>query len=224
MFALAGHLLPGVAFGRERFAIWRYDSSPIGPFSGIGRFDAEGRMTLYTSTPASADLIRVWHRVHDVKGGDARVEISGGRLRATARPDDAAEVEIDLALGQTLATRGMNLALALTLPPVRASRPFLLASAPLARALLGTGPGAFIGRTETGIEIRVAARSLDRVRDGRAVVAGTDCGPIRPIDDPPDWGALRMPRLPHLLALRLVVDAGVPDLARSATSTVRATA
>jgi hypothetical protein len=216
MFTLEGQLLPGVAFGRERLAIWRWDASPIGPASALGRIDGEGRLTIYTAAPAYADLLRVWHRVHDVKRGEVRVALEGGRLRAIARPDDAAEVEVDLALGQTLATRGMNLALALTLPCVRESDLFVRASGPLARALLGVGPRrGFAGRTETGVPVRGAARRIERVRDGRALVGGADCGAMRVVDDPPDWGEIVMPRLPYLLTLKLFVDAPMPDLTRA---------
>src|SRR5437899_1581629 len=98
MFALDGQLLPGVAFGRERFVIWRWDRSPIGPASALGRVDGEGRLTVYTAAPAYADVLGVWHRIHDVKRGEVHVSLEGGRLRALARPDDAAEVEVDLAL------------------------------------------------------------------------------------------------------------------------------
>lgn len=220
MFSLEGFLLPGVAFGRERFVVWRYAESPIGPYSGIGRIDLQGRMTVYTAVPASADLQRVWHRIHDVKRGETRVEVGGGRLRAVARPDDAAEIEVDCAVGFTLPSAALSLSLALKPRFVREHALFLAAAGPVARVLLGVGAGRrFAGRTETGVGLRVAARTIRAVREGRALVGGQDCGPLRAVDDPPDWGEVVMPRRPYLLGCRLLVDAAVPDLSRAAPAT-----
>ncbi len=219
MFALEGHLLPGVAFGKERFVVARWDRSPIGPVSALMRHDAEGRLTVYSATPAYADLLRAWHRVHDYKRGETRVAVEGGRLRASAAPEDAAPVELDVALGQTCVTRALNLTLALTLPFIRDSEAFVRASGLLATPLLGVGPGRrFAARTETGTPVCVAARKILAIEGGRASVGGADCGGLRPIDDPVDWGELKMPRSPYLFACRMAVDADVPDLSRGAAA------
>ncbi|MBI3747781.1 MAG: hypothetical protein HY262_02885, partial [Chloroflexi bacterium] len=59
----------------QRFVVWRWAQSPLGPASALGRLDAEGRLTLYTATPAYADLLGVWHLVHDVKCGEVRIAL-----------------------------------------------------------------------------------------------------------------------------------------------------
>jgi hypothetical protein len=219
MFALEGCLLPGVAFGKERFVVVRWERGPVGPVSGILRYDPEGRMTVYTAMPAYPDLLKVWHRVHDFKRGEARVAIEGGRLKATATPQDAAPIELDLVLGQTLVTWALNLSLALTLPFVRESEAFVRASGPVAAPLLGVGPGRrFAGRTETGVGLVVASRRIHRIESGRASVGGHDCGALRRIEDPADWGELKMPVRPFLFECRMAVDAPVPDLVRGAAA------
>ena len=80
MFALEGDLLPGVAFGPHRFVVWRWEASPIGPVSALGRIDAAGRLSLLTPAPAYADLLRVWHRVHEVLPGAVHIRESAGPI------------------------------------------------------------------------------------------------------------------------------------------------
>jgi hypothetical protein len=213
MFSVSGWLLQGVAFGRERFVAWRLDRSPLGPVSALGRFDPEGKLTIYTAAPAFADLVRVWHRVSDVKPGGFRFVEERSRLKISATPDDAAPVELDLGMAQTIPSRLLNLSLKLTLPFIRESELFVRATAPVAGMALALGPGRGpIGKTETGVKLVVAARHVSPVSGGRATVGGADCGPIRAVDDPPDWGELKMPRVPLLIDCRMMIHAPVPDL------------
>jgi hypothetical protein len=219
MFDCTGDLIPGVAFGAHKLVLWRFRESPIGPAAALGRVDPEGRLTLVAPAPAIADLLRVWHRVHDVLAGDVRVRGSDGptgrRLRISAEPADAAPIEVELDLADTLASRALNLSLAWTLPCVRESEVFVRAASPLAAALLGAGRGRRLaGITEVGTPIVVAARRVTPITGGRASIGGADCGALRPIDDPPDWGEVIMPRTPQLLACRIIVRAACPDLAR----------
>src|SRR5213083_1582859 len=128
MFALEGLLLPGIAFGKERFVVERWERSPMGPVSALIRFDVDGRVTVYAPSPAFFDLLRVWHKAHDFKRGEVLIRREGGRLIASAIPDDAAPVHLELELAQTLLTRALNLNLALTLPFVRDSETFVRAT------------------------------------------------------------------------------------------------
>jgi hypothetical protein len=220
MVPCTGELLPGVAFGAHRFVVWRWAESPLGPVSALGRIGTEGRLTLHAASPAYADLLRAWHRVHDVRPGALHMRETNGAtgtvLRITAEPLDAAPIELELDIARTLATRAFSFALGWTPPCVRESEVYVRAASPLAGPLLGVGRGRrFAGLTETGTPIVVATRAVRAISGGRASIGGADAGPLRPIDDPPDWGELRMPRLPYLFACRLRAHVRCPDLSRS---------
>lgn len=219
-FSLDLDLVPGVAFGADRFVLWRARESPVGPASALGRIGADGRLVLHSAAPAFADLLRVWHKVHAVRRSALRVRETDGalgrKLRIQAEPEDAASIDLTLDLEETLATRAISAALAWTLPCVRESRALVRAQALIAGPLLGTGEGRrFEGPTETGVRVLFAARRVTGVAGGAASIAGAPQGAPRPIDDPPDWGALRMPRAPLFLSGTLVVSAPCPDLSRA---------
>ena len=179
----------GFASG-DHFVVGRWDRSPIGPMADVMWARPDGERVLLVPTQGAGDFITAVYRFH-------RVEVVPFAVGTGA-------VTLDLAAGDVAlhlrGGRGWRLPLA----RLRSAWFTRWLEAPLARALLGVRT---YGRSPTGVREWYRADEYRRLVEGRATLAGTDLGDLRPRGGRLGFGFSEPPRQPAMVRVRpLLID------------------
>lgn len=203
-----GFMLPTAQFGpNDVFVIEDWDSVPIGPYSALFHYAADGHRTLFASREAALDFVPHIHRFDEMHVAKIESKREGNSWSMSVDAGDAGTFEIDLRYRETLVLKVGNLFLPF-IPTFLALNDFYLKTVPkVAGPLLGMGPNLkTFGKTETGTLVKMMLEKVYMVTEGKCIMNGKDLGPITDCTFHHDLGELVLIPKPIVSRLRLYYE------------------
>jgi hypothetical protein len=170
-----------------------WDSTPTSfpSFSNIWVITPEDRRMLFADPPASSVIVCIYHQFHEVYPASISLDWDAEHhlVIRCASLDGEHEVNVDLRLGETLASR-LLAALASGQPNhFMLSRPVVAVSEFLVNLLAAKGGSTMFGETETGQPFYLgSADQVMLVRSGSAEMNGKDLGHVSSPTWPIEFG------------------------------------
>lgn len=187
-----GHFIPGLCFESGHcFWLLEFTDTPteIGPYSEFWVVTPEGDRVLYVDPGEAIDEVLAYHEFDRTAGATISVDGHGSpSITADCEGEDGTSVSVELELDETVGTRLLTGAVALTPDVVLESTPGTLVSTAMLNALLDANGLRVAGQTETGRRYRLDVDSVSAISTASATLDGRDLGAVKPPDRPIEFG------------------------------------
>lgn len=206
----SGTFVPGIYFS-SGYCLLAFDFTSVppnvDPFIYVWIITPDGERTLYADPEEGIELVSGYHTVDQGVGGHITREQTGSdTVRVTVEGNDGTNLELELSVGQTMATRALNALSALTPKTVARTQFGAALGTVLLDRLLETNGTKVAGRTEIGSPYRFEADHINIITDASATLNGEDLGTPTAPDRLVEFGDVKIGNIP----LYMRADAYLP--------------
>ena len=176
-------------------AFRRYEASSVGAaYTSVWHRDPNGRWTFHQNVPPEQSCPRYFGAaISENTTEPIRIDWTGQReFRVTV--DAPGEIDWDVRLAPTLATRVMNTAASAMPSSWWGKRPVISIMETAARWILGAGEMNLTGYTPNGQVFTATPRLIWSIAESRAVIQGVDAGVPAPLPNQAVLGDFRIPQ------------------------------